>query len=90
MNILLVTYELDNYQNDYSKISEKIKSYDGWAKPFNRTWLIRTSKGASAVRDDLSRVIDGNGKILVVNITGSAWGSCNVSSNVNGWLHQNL
>jgi len=90
MNTLIITYELNNSKEDYPKLSNKIKSYDGWAKPFNRTWFIKSSKKASIVRDELNEEIGGRGKIVVINVSGAAWGTLNVSCEVNAWLHENI
>jgi len=90
MNTLLITYQLDNYQESYPKISAQIKSYENWAKLFNRTWLVRSEKRTSVVRDELRHAILGNGKILVVNVSGSAWATSKVENEVTSWMHNNV
>lgn len=90
MKTFLIVYKLNDYGTYYSIISEKIKSYGKWAKPFDRTWVVKTEKPAVDIRNELASVINRRGSILVVNITGSAWATSQVNTSVNDWLHDNV
>jgi len=90
MKTFIVTYKLDNYKVSYPIISEKIKSYDRWAKPFDRTWIIKTDKSAVEVRDELVSAINSKGSIIVMDVSGSAWATARVNIKVNDWLHENV
>lgn len=65
MNSFLVTYKLDNSTESYDDISSRLKNYPNWAKPFARTWIIRTSHSSKRVRDELADAIEGKGQIVV-------------------------
>lgn len=90
MNAFIVTYNLDNNETSYPLISKKLKSYGKWAKPFERTWIIKTDKSAVEVRDELASSIHNNGSILVMNVSGVAWATSRVNTKVNDWLHGNV
>lgn len=90
MNTLLVTYQLSDYKTLYPIISQKIKEYPNWAKPFNRVWLIKTNQTASDVRSELSSLIPGNSKLLVVNISGRSWASYHLDLDVVGWMKEQI
>lgn len=90
MNTLLITYQLDNFKTSYPIISQKIKEYPNWAKPFSRVWLIKTNQKASDVRSELSALIPGDNKLLVINITGRAWASYHLEQDVVVWMKEQI
>lgn len=90
MNTLLVTYALDDSTESYSKISRRLKRYPDWAKLFNRAWIIKTNKSSRTVRDELSESIEDKGKIVVVNITDSAWAVSNMDNDILTWMKENI
>lgn len=90
MKTFLIVYKLNDYKTDYSIISEKIKSYSNWAKPFDRTWLINTDRSAVEIRDGLAASINRRGRILVIDVSGSAWATSMVDNKVNDWMHKNV
>jgi len=90
MNTFLITYTLDNSTESYNKISSQLKKYPNWAKLFARVWMIKTSRSSKRVRDELSDAINGKGKIVVVNITDSAWATYNINDNVLKWMKDNI
>lgn len=87
MNTLIITYQLDNSTADYSKIATVVQKYEFWNKPFNRTWLIRTRCTPIEVRNTLRDAIGGEGRILVMDVSKSAWATSNVPVATNEWLH---
>ena len=90
MKTFLIVYKLNNYKQDYSIISEKIKSYSAWAKPFDRTWLIKTDRSAVEIRDGLASSINRRGSILVMEVSRTAWATSMVDNKVNDWMHKNV
>lgn len=85
----LIVYKLDS-GNDDSKIVEKIKSYSTWARVTDNCWIIVADKSSGAIRDELKEVIEGKGKVLVINVTGQSWGTYAVSKEVTDWMKTNL
>lgn len=90
MNSFLVTYKLDKSTESYDNISSKLKNYSNWAKLFARTWIIRTSDSSKRVRDELADVIEGKGKIVVINITDSAWATYRINDTMIYWMKNNV
>ena len=90
MNTFLVTYTLDNSTESYDAISSRLKRYPNWAKLFARVWIIRTSRSSKRIRDELSDVIEGKGKIVVINITDSAWATYIIPDNILDWMKENI
>lgn len=90
MNTFIVTYTLDDSTESYSKISSRLKDFTNWAKLFARVWIIRTSRSFKRVRDELSDVIEGRGKIVVINITDSAWATYGINGRVIDWMKENI
>lgn len=90
MKTFLIVYKLNDYKSDYSIISERIKSCSTWAKPFDRTWIVKTDKSATDIRDELASSINRRGRILVIDVSGAAWATSMVDNKVNDWMHQNV
>lgn len=84
MNTILISYDLVGPESagDYTKVTTYIKKATLWAKPLESLWFIKTTKSASAVRDDLKQITDSDDEILVLNITGDGWATSNISSKV--------
>ena len=90
MSTFLVTYTLDDSTESYNEISSRLKRYPNWAKLFARVWMIKTSHSSKEVRDELSDAIEGKGKIVVINITDSAWATYKVQGNILDWMKENI
>lgn len=90
MNTFLVSYILDNSSESYDDISSRLKRYPNWAKLFARVWIIRTSHSSKRVRDELVDTIEGRGRIVVINITDSAWATYRISDDMLGWMKENI
>lgn len=86
----MIVYKLTDSETDYPRISAKIKSYNGYAKPFPRTWFIRTDKNPKEIRDDLSETLTHPGSILVIDVSDASWATKRVDTDVTGWMHKNL
>lgn len=72
MNSIIVTYDLRSPGRDYSELYKKLKSYTGWAKITESTWLLKTALSCVDVRDDILSVIDNNDRLFVTKSTGEA------------------
>lgn len=90
MNTFLVTYTLDDSSESYTKISTRLKRFPNWAKLFARVWIIKTARSSKRVRDELVDVIEGKGKIVVINITDSAWATYSIDENILEWMKENI
>lgn len=86
MKKILITYQLDNNSADYQNVKNYISTFEKWAKIFDRTWVIRTTKKPSEIRSELATAINKKGKVFVVDITSSAWGSYNIETEVASFL----
>ena len=65
MKTLIVVYDLANPGQNYEKLLQKIKAYNGWAKLTGSSYLIATPLNVVQVRDDLRHVMNNNDKLFV-------------------------
>jgi hypothetical protein len=56
-------------------------------KPLQTVYLVRTSKTAGQIRDDLLSRVDTNDKVLVVQVTTADWATYNLP-NTAKWLEK--
>lgn len=90
MKAYLVTYNLKNYTKYYPPLSTRLKKFPRWAKLFQRTWVICSSIPISRIRTILSNTIEDEGRIIVIEITGSNWAALNIDDDVVEWLKENI
>lgn len=64
MAVFLISYDLNNPEQDYNKLFQAIKIYGKWSHRLDSTWIIETSSSLKTVADDLVNHIDKNDKIL--------------------------
>lgn len=90
MNTHFVTYSLDNPSESYDIISSHLKQFHNWAKLFSRAWIIKTTRSSRSVRDELVDVINNKGKVVVINITDSAWATYGINPDLVEWMKDNI
>jgi hypothetical protein len=74
MKTLIVVYDLANPGQNYERLLQKIKAYNGWAKLTGSSYLITTASTVVQVRDDLRQVTNNKDKLFVgVCPVPSAW-----------------
>lgn len=90
MAVHWVNYDLKKTGQNYTKLIEYLKSHQGWVKPLASSFFVKTTLTAGQLRDGIKKHVDGNDRIMVVNVTGQGWGSSQVSPDVTAWLKKNL
>ncbi|MBZ5735143.1 hypothetical protein K8Z61_11620 [Nocardioides sp. TRM66260-LWL] len=71
---------------------ELIKSQGAWWHHLDSTWLVKTNKSATGLRDELvnSGLIDSNDELLVIDVTGDAAAWFGFTDRGGKWLKDNL
>lgn len=87
MNTYLVSYDLSAPGRDYQPVYDYMKKFTDRVKPLQTVYLVYTSKSASTIRDELKALVDGNDKILVVELNTSAWATSNLPTTAT-WLKE--
>jgi hypothetical protein len=93
MNTLMIGYDLNRESGSsrgYESLIAAIKESNIWWHHLDRTWLVRTSLSATAMRDKLSPFIDANDELLVIDVTGDAAAWKGFSDRGSGWIKDNL
>lgn len=77
----LIAYDLNTPGQNYEDLIAAIKGLGAWWHHLDSTWLVRTSKTTTEVRDELKKHIDSGDELLVVDVTGDAraWAGFNES-----------
>lgn len=90
MAVHWVNYDLNKAGQDYTKLIDYLKSHDGWAKPLESSFFVKTSLTAGQLRDGIEKHIDANDDVVVVTVTGDSWATHGISSNVTDWMRKNI
>ena len=89
MNTYVVGYDLNKPGQNYTELIKALQAYPDWWHYLDSTWVIKTNKTTTQIRDDLKQHIDASDELLVVRLSGEgAWtGFVEKASN---WLLANL
>jgi hypothetical protein len=90
MNTLLIGYDLNRPAQNYAGLIEAIKSHGTWWHHLDSTWLVRTTKTPSQLRDELKLLIDANDELLVMNVSGDLWSTWGFDERANAWLRDHV
>ena len=91
MRTILISYDLvgtDEGSQDYKKLIAAIKALGAWANVNRSVWIVRTSKTAEAVSNELGQHMDANDRLFVIRVyREAAWVNTICTSE---WLMDNL
>ena len=88
MSSKIISYDLCAPGRNYNTLYNAIKAYGTWARISESTWFVKTSSTCSQIRDDLVSHIDGNDRLFVGELEGTAaWNNTLCDSS---YLMQNL
>jgi hypothetical protein len=92
MTTYLISYDLNRPRgaDDYPQLIEAIKSVGGkWWHYLDSTWVVKSDKSATGIRDALKPHVDSGDELLVVALTGvGAW--VGFDEKGSSWLKENL
>ena len=72
----LVTYDLNKSGQNYDGLISAIKKYP-YCKALYSAWFIKSSSSADSISADLSKHIDSNDNLLVLEVTSNRQGYLN-------------
>lgn len=87
MTTYIVTYDLNN-ETKRPPIVKDIRSYESWAMLSESSYAISTGQTPKQVYDFLSKHLDSNDNLYVINLTNPHYGQG--PKDVNDWLAANL
>lgn len=91
MNTFLITFEIFSpslaVQEDV--FANAIKTFNSWARPTSKTWLIKTYSTREQVIDYLKAYIGPNDRILVM-LVNNDWIAINLPNDVVNWMKSGL
>ena len=94
MTTYMIGYDLNRPGQNYNNLIEAIKTYSNktysnWWHCLDSTWLIKSDKTATQIRDHLQQHIDSSDELLVANMSGTAaW--VGFDKTCSDWLTNNL
>jgi hypothetical protein len=87
----LITYDLvgtDETSQDYKNLIAQIKTYATWGKVQKSVWVVKSTKRAATIYDELNAHMDANDRLFVVSLrVAAAWKGSICNSK---WLKQFL
>ena len=82
----LISYDLRAPGRDYAKLYEAIKKVaDGYSRPLESVWIIRSPKSAAEIRDELQKHVDSNDGLLVIQVLGH-WATRSIAELQTTWM----
>lgn len=89
MKIFLILFQSDD-EDVRNQLVERIKGLGSWARISNSAWCIKSDcKNTVDIRDSLKSLLTNNNeRLMVLNITDSAWASYYIPKEVTTWLKE--
>ena len=89
MKIFLIIFQSDE-EDVRNQLIGRIKGFGSWARRSNTAWCIKSDcKNTVDIRDSLKGLLTNNSeRLLVLNISDSAWASCYIPKEVTSWLKE--
>jgi hypothetical protein len=89
MSTVLIGYDLNKPAQDYPDLIDSIKNLgSAWWHHLDSTWLVKTEKSATQVREVLVKIIDTNDELLVIDVSGDARAWAGFNSSGSTWLKE--
>ncbi|WP_397428658.1 hypothetical protein [Pseudofrankia sp. BMG5.37] len=87
---MMIGYDLTMPGQNYDGLITAIKGYGAWWHHLDSTWLVKSDKTPTQIRDDLAKHIDEGDELLVVDVSGDAraWHGFNQSGS--DWLRKHV
>lgn len=82
-----INYDLRKPGRSYESLIAAIKSLGSWAHPVESSWIVQTHLSDQQTLNVLLPHVDTNDKIIVTELTGSAWWY-GLDKDVADWLMQ--
>lgn len=89
MKSYLVSFKL-NDQTKYEGISALLRSFPKWACIIENVWIVCSDEKLVDIREKASNAINGNGIVMVMDVSGDAWGTYAVTKEVTDWMKTNI
>lgn len=84
----LICYDLNSPGQDYSELHTQIKNLGIWWHHLDSTWIVKSEKSETEIKDLLKHYIDDNDELLVVRF-GDSWAGAGLEERAYTWLHNN-
>jgi 23S rRNA pseudoU1915 N3-methylase RlmH len=89
MRTLAIHYCLKSPGGNYDAIAEYLKGFSSWAHVHESLWFINSNKAVSEVRDELNHMVQTGDRVIVLDVTGDAWGT-NFRDEITDWMHKHM
>jgi len=88
MKILIIFYDLQQPDQNYEKVTQKIRSYENWAMLGRSAYLIMTNSTVVQVRDAINSLLNKGDKLFVGTCpVPAAW--IGLPDDVSRWIQEN-
>ncbi len=89
MRNLFISYDLYKVGQDYVGLAQAIKALGQSVKVQKSFWFVKSSKTAEEARQELSRTIDNNDSIIVIDTTGNSAAWYGLGHEASNFVNQN-
>lgn len=74
MNILMISYDLNQPGQKYDEVHTAIQSLGAWCKYLESAYLVKTSSTIQEAQDLISKHLDPSDKMIICTVTGEILG----------------
>ncbi|HXH36902.1 MAG TPA: hypothetical protein VNJ54_21175 [Plantibacter sp.] len=79
-----ISYDLKSPGRDYEPVYDYLNGFAN-TRPLESVWIVKSTKTATTIRDEIKALTDSSDALFVVDITGKAWAALRVGTAA-AWL----
>ena len=89
MKSFLISFKLKD-QSSYDNVSAILRSFPKWACIMENVWIICSDEKLVDIRERVCNAMDGHGAVVVLNVSGTPWGTYAISKEITDWMKENI
>ncbi len=90
MKSYLISFNLQNPTAHLQNVSTILRTFPKWARIKEDLWIVRSKDNIEDTRQKIVTAMEGQGFVMVINISDDAWGTYAVDREITDWMKENI
>lgn len=90
MKSYLISFNLQNPAAHLQNVSTLLRTFPKWACIKEDLWIVRSKDNIEDTRQKIVTAMEGQGFVMVINISDDAWGTYAVDREITDWMKENI
>lgn len=90
MKSYLISFNLQDPAAHLQRVSALLRTFPKWARLKEDLWIVRSKDNIEDTRQKIVTAMEGQGFVMVINISDDAWGTYAVDREITDWMKENI